>query len=81
MTTSPSTFPRHRPGDVEDGDGESPHRFCSVENSSMRGLLVVAVVLCGLSTSHAAVDVSNWMRDMMPIIGNATIMDLTMPGW
>lgn len=37
----------------------------------------VAVAAAGIPSS---IDHSNWMRDMMPVIANATVMDLSIPG-
>ena len=40
---------------------------------------IVAVALSAVACA-AAVDHANWMRDLMPLIGSATLFDLTIPG-
>jgi hypothetical protein len=44
-------------------------------------LCVVVTIACLLRGGvSGSVDLSNWMRDMMPVIGNATLLDLSLPG-
>ena len=44
-------------------------------------LAFLLVGLVGLpSPVHAVVDLSNWMGDLMPVIGNFTVLDLSLPG-
>ncbi len=40
----------------------------------------VGVFLLLAPVLAVAVDHANWMRDLMPVIGNATLLDLTLPG-
>jgi hypothetical protein len=55
---------------------------CRGASSPMcRVFLAAIAALAGVSGAIvSSIDHANWMRDLMPIIGNATLLDLSLPG-
>jgi hypothetical protein len=46
----------------------------------MHLLAAVLVAACALPCAATSVDTANWMGMLKPILGNATLLDLSMPG-